>query len=91
MALAHDLGLTLVAEGVEDTGTQAALAALGCDAAQGYGIARPCPSRRSSAGSRPRSRSRCSRCNGSPQPSWGATSAATRSRWSRSARSRTCR
>ncbi len=43
MALAHDLGLTLVAEGVEDTGTQAALAALGCDAAQGYGIAHPMP------------------------------------------------
>jgi diguanylate cyclase len=43
VALAHDLGLTLVAEGVEDAGTQAALAALGCDAAQGYGIARPMP------------------------------------------------
>jgi EAL domain-containing protein (putative c-di-GMP-specific phosphodiesterase class I) len=28
---------------VEDAGTQAALAALGCDAAQGYGIARPMP------------------------------------------------
>jgi diguanylate cyclase len=43
VALAHDLDLTLVAEGVEDAGTQAALAALGCDAAQGYGIARPMP------------------------------------------------
>ena len=43
VALAHDLGLTLVAKGVEDAGTQAALAALGCDAAQGYGIARPMP------------------------------------------------
>jgi EAL domain-containing protein (putative c-di-GMP-specific phosphodiesterase class I) len=43
VALAHDLGLTLVAEGVEAAGIQAALAALGCDAAQGYGIARPMP------------------------------------------------
>ena len=43
MALAHDLGLTLVAEGVEDADTGAVLAALGCDVAQGYGIARPMP------------------------------------------------
>jgi diguanylate cyclase (GGDEF)-like protein len=43
VALAHDLGLTLVAEGVEDADTGAALAALGCDVAQGYAIARPMP------------------------------------------------
>jgi diguanylate cyclase (GGDEF)-like protein len=42
-ALAHALGLTLVAEGVEDDATGAALAALGCDTAQGYAIARPMP------------------------------------------------
>jgi len=42
-ALAHALGLTLVAEGVEDAATGAALAALGCDTAQGYAIARPMP------------------------------------------------
>jgi len=40
-ALAHDLGLNLVAEGVEDLSTSAALAKLGCDVAQGYAIARP--------------------------------------------------
>jgi EAL domain-containing protein (putative c-di-GMP-specific phosphodiesterase class I) len=43
VALAHDLGLTLTAEGVEDVDTAAALAALGCDTAQGYAIARPMP------------------------------------------------
>jgi diguanylate cyclase (GGDEF)-like protein len=43
VALAHDLGLTLVAEGVEDDATGAVLARLGCDVAQGYAIARPMP------------------------------------------------
>ncbi|WP_091219564.1 putative bifunctional diguanylate cyclase/phosphodiesterase [Geodermatophilus siccatus] len=43
VALAHDLGLSLVAEGVEDDETGVALAALGCDVAQGYAIARPMP------------------------------------------------
>ncbi|MGY1828355.1 putative bifunctional diguanylate cyclase/phosphodiesterase [Blastococcus sp. SYSU DS0541] len=43
VALAHDLGLTLVAEGVEDDETRAVLASLGCDVAQGYAIARPMP------------------------------------------------
>ena len=43
MALAHDLGLSMVAEGVEDEATGTALTALGCDLAQGYGIARPMP------------------------------------------------
>jgi diguanylate cyclase (GGDEF)-like protein len=42
-ALAHTLGLRLVAEGVEDGGTGAVLAQLGCDIAQGYAIARPMP------------------------------------------------
>jgi len=32
-----------VAEGVEDDDTAAALAALGCDVAQGFAIARPMP------------------------------------------------
>jgi diguanylate cyclase (GGDEF)-like protein len=41
VALAHDLGLRLVAEGVEDDATAAVLAELGCDVAQGYAIARP--------------------------------------------------
>jgi EAL domain-containing protein (putative c-di-GMP-specific phosphodiesterase class I) len=43
VALAHELGLRLVAEGVEDAATGAALARLGCDVAQGYAIARPMP------------------------------------------------
>jgi diguanylate cyclase (GGDEF)-like protein len=43
VALAHDLGLTLVAEGVEDVVTAERLAGLGCDVAQGYAIARPMP------------------------------------------------
>jgi diguanylate cyclase (GGDEF)-like protein len=43
VALAHALGLRLVAEGVEDDATGAVLARLGCDIAQGYAIARPMP------------------------------------------------
>ncbi|MGY1828841.1 putative bifunctional diguanylate cyclase/phosphodiesterase [Geodermatophilus sp. SYSU D01180] len=43
VALAHDLGLSLVAEGVEDLATATRLAALGCDVAQGYAVARPMP------------------------------------------------
>ncbi len=41
--LGHNLGLSVVAEGVEDGETLTALAELGCDAAQGYFIARPMP------------------------------------------------
>jgi EAL domain-containing protein (putative c-di-GMP-specific phosphodiesterase class I) len=43
VALAHALGLRLVAEGVEDFETGAVLTQLGCDVAQGYAIARPMP------------------------------------------------
>ncbi|MGY1914984.1 putative bifunctional diguanylate cyclase/phosphodiesterase [Blastococcus sp. SYSU DS0973] len=43
VALAHALGLSLVAEGVETLATGATLARLGCDVAQGYAIARPMP------------------------------------------------
>ena len=43
VALAHALGLRLVAEGVEDATTAAQLAELGCDVAQGYAVARPMP------------------------------------------------
>ena len=43
VALAHALGLRLVAEGVEDDATRGVLARLGCDIAQGYLIARPMP------------------------------------------------
>ena len=41
--LAHNLGLNVVAEGVEDRRTLDQLAAFGCDQAQGYHIARPMP------------------------------------------------
>ena len=39
--LGHNLGLSIVAEGVEDEQTLTALAALNCDVAQGYYISRP--------------------------------------------------
>jgi EAL domain-containing protein (putative c-di-GMP-specific phosphodiesterase class I) len=41
--LAHTLGLTVVAEGVETPGQRVQLSALGCDLAQGYHFARPMP------------------------------------------------
>jgi diguanylate cyclase len=43
VALAADLGLELVAEGVEDEATSAKLTALGCPQAQGYFFGRPVP------------------------------------------------
>jgi diguanylate cyclase (GGDEF)-like protein/PAS domain S-box-containing protein len=39
--LAHDLGLRVIAEGVEDQATWDLLAELGCDLAQGYHMSRP--------------------------------------------------
>lgn len=41
--LAHNLGLHVVAEGVENERTLKALAALGCNQAQGYHLGRPMP------------------------------------------------
>jgi diguanylate cyclase (GGDEF)-like protein/PAS domain S-box-containing protein len=41
--LAHNLGLTVVAEGVEDETAKEMLVGYGCDRAQGYFFARPCP------------------------------------------------
>jgi EAL domain-containing protein (putative c-di-GMP-specific phosphodiesterase class I) len=43
ISLGHNLGLTVVAEGVETAPDVAALRALGCDIAQGYHFARPMP------------------------------------------------
>ncbi len=43
VALAHSLGLRLVAEGVEDAAAYAELVRNGCDQAQGYFISRPVP------------------------------------------------
>jgi EAL domain-containing protein (putative c-di-GMP-specific phosphodiesterase class I) len=41
--LAHQLDLSVVAEGVEDDAALKRIAALGCEHAQGYGIAKPMP------------------------------------------------
>jgi EAL domain-containing protein (putative c-di-GMP-specific phosphodiesterase class I) len=43
ISLGHDLGLRVVAEGVEDHGTWTILEGLGCDLLQGYLLARPMP------------------------------------------------
>ncbi|HET9443484.1 MAG TPA: EAL domain-containing protein, partial [Acidimicrobiales bacterium] len=57
--LAHALGLTVVAEGVETSDQLAGLTAIGCDVAQGYFFAKPQPAQavaaflRSEAGRRP--------------------------------------
>ncbi len=41
--LCHQLGIQVVAEGVEDEAAMAMLRTFGCDIAQGYGICRPVP------------------------------------------------
>src|SRR5206468_3416896 len=41
--LAHNLGLSVVAEGVEDEASLRTLRRLGCDLAQGYHLGRPAP------------------------------------------------
>ena len=41
--LGHNLGLRVVAEGVEDAETMRRLGELGCDVAQGYFLGRPVP------------------------------------------------
>jgi diguanylate cyclase (GGDEF)-like protein/PAS domain S-box-containing protein len=43
IGLAHELGLEVVAEGIEDQPTWDLLAQLGCDTAQGYFISKPLP------------------------------------------------
>jgi EAL domain-containing protein (putative c-di-GMP-specific phosphodiesterase class I) len=43
IGLAHELGLTVVAEGTADRPTWDALRILGCDVAQGYYVAKPFP------------------------------------------------
>jgi diguanylate cyclase (GGDEF)-like protein len=41
ISLGHDLGLSIVAEGIEDAGTWDLLRRVGCDVAQGYFMGRP--------------------------------------------------
>ena len=41
--LAHNLGMTVVAEGIEDEETLATLGLMGCDVIQGYFISKPIP------------------------------------------------
>jgi len=43
VALAHSLGMAVVAEGVETAAQLQAVRQLGCDMAQGYHLARPMP------------------------------------------------
>ena len=43
IGLAHDIGMTVVAEGVEEPCQRQAITKLGCDMAQGYLFARPLP------------------------------------------------
>jgi diguanylate cyclase (GGDEF)-like protein/PAS domain S-box-containing protein len=43
IGLAHDLGLSVVAEGIEDQASWDVLAQLGCDRGQGYFISKPLP------------------------------------------------
>jgi len=49
IGLAHNLGLTVVAEGIEDEATLLRLRELGCEQGQGYHIARPMNSAAASA------------------------------------------
>ena len=59
--LGHDLGLKVVAEGVEDEPTLTRLAALDCDLAQGYYFSKPLPVAGLRRRRRPRHRSRGAR------------------------------
>jgi EAL domain-containing protein (putative c-di-GMP-specific phosphodiesterase class I) len=43
VALAHSLGLRVIAEGVENAEALALLAGMGCEQAQGYHLSRPLP------------------------------------------------
>ena len=43
VAMAHNLGLEVLAEGVEDGQTEAILRDMGCDQMQGFHLSRPMP------------------------------------------------
>jgi len=57
--LAHNLGLTVVAEGVEDAATLEQLALCGCDEVQGFHVARPMAGNALSAWARSNGTWRC--------------------------------
>jgi len=59
--LAHDLRLSVVAEGAEDDAALAQLAAVGCDLVQGYAVSRPLPADQFAAWMRARSAPACLR------------------------------
>jgi len=64
--LAHSLGLTMVAEGVENETALAELARLGCDVAQGYHISRPLPAEQLTGWLQARIRQRPTQPEGTP-------------------------
>jgi EAL domain-containing protein (putative c-di-GMP-specific phosphodiesterase class I) len=64
--LAHSLGLTMVAEGVENETTLVELAHLGCDLAQGYHISKPLPAQQLTSWLQARIRQRPTQPEGTP-------------------------
>ena len=64
--LAHSLGLTMVAEGVENETALSELARLGCDVAQGYHISRPLPAEQLTGWLQARIRQRPTQPEGTP-------------------------
>ncbi len=70
--LAHDLGLEVVAEGVQTAADLGTVESLGCDLVQGYLLGGPAPASWAGAGPWPRSISRTSSTRGGP-PARSAT------------------
>jgi EAL domain-containing protein (putative c-di-GMP-specific phosphodiesterase class I) len=71
LALARDLGLRVVAEGVEDAGTLQLLARMGCSSAQGFHIGRPDTAERVTVLLRRHAARRPQPAAGAPQPATG--------------------
>jgi predicted signal transduction protein with EAL and GGDEF domain len=72
ISLGHDLGLRVVAEGVEDERSWRILQDLECDLVQGYFLARPMPAEQMTAWLRDRMSSFATRLHA--EPAAGATS-----------------
>lgn len=64
--LGHEMGLRVVAEGIEDVATLDILGDLGCDVAQGYFISRPTPADKISFQSKESSRQSAGALAGRP-------------------------